>query len=127
MSTSSTTSSTTSQSHGSHQMAPVPESDEIGITLNPYLNGKPTARAVPDLYDPNKLIDVTRTGKILQRMKRITNETVDILTNLVIVLQNTCDYDQTFRFVLQFNLEDNIIFDCLLNPEWKGRPISAAN
>ena len=61
------------------------------------------------------------------RMKRITNETVDILTNLVIVLQNTCDYDQTFRFVLQFNLEDNIIFDCLLNPEWKGRPISAAN
>ena len=65
--------------------------------------------------------------KTNMRMKRITNETVDILTNLVIVLQDTCDYDQTFRFVLQFNLEDKIIFDCLLNPGWKGRPISEAN
>lgn len=61
------------------------------------------------------------------RRKKITNETVEILTNLVIVLQDTCDYDQTFRFVLQFNLEDKIIFDGLLNPEWKGRPISDAN
>lgn len=34
------------------------------------------------------------------RVKRITKETVEILTNLVIVLQDTCDYDQTFRFVL---------------------------
>jgi len=72
-SSSTTTSSTTTTSH---VMEPVPEADEIGITLNPYLHGRPTPRAVQDLRNPEKTHDISWTSKVLKSMKTIANQLI---------------------------------------------------
>ena len=66
------TSSSSSSSSITHTLS-IPESDEIGITLNPYQGGQATPREVQDLRNPNKRIPVAKTGKILKKMKSITN------------------------------------------------------
>jgi mRNA guanylyltransferase len=50
--------------------------DSVGITLNPYVNNRPTPRAVPDLLSSDKIHDVGWTGRVLQQMKTIANHLI---------------------------------------------------
>ena len=73
---STTTTPNTPNTPNTHQMQPVPEAGEIGVCLNPYSNGKPTARAVPDLRTPSTIRPVAWTGQVLKKFKSLTNELI---------------------------------------------------